>query len=117
VPPKARCKGRLEAFSDGVFSIAITLLILTLKTPTDTHHLGHQLASLSPSYIAYTASFLLVGEVWVNLHALVNHVHHTDSTFAVINLTVLLDVAVLPFPTATVAAAIHDDDTLTFSNR
>jgi uncharacterized membrane protein len=105
-------KSRLEAFSDGVFSIAITLLIFTLKAPGDTRHLARLLTGLWPSYLAYIASFLLIGQAWINHHALLNHVHRTDSTFAVINLFVLLDVAFLPFPTAIVAAAIHDNDNL-----
>jgi uncharacterized membrane protein len=59
--------GRVEAFSDGVFAIAITLLILDVKTPSQTsgRSLGYQLAHLWPQYDAYVVSFLVIGIMWV----------------------------------------------------
>ena len=61
--------GRVEAFSDGVFAIAITLLILTITPPTH-GELGHELLRLWPSYVAYVVSFVTIGIIWVNHHAI-----------------------------------------------
>jgi uncharacterized membrane protein len=66
---RAVAPGRLEAFSDGVFAIAITLLILTVTPPTH-GELGHELVRLWPSYVAYGVSFLTIGIIWVNHHAI-----------------------------------------------
>ena len=65
-------KGRLEAFSDGVLAIAVTLLALNLPTPPHdySHTLAHCLSSNWPSYAAYLASFLIIGIIWLNHHAL-----------------------------------------------
>jgi uncharacterized membrane protein len=101
-------KGRLEAFSDGVFSIAITLLIFTVAAPTVTSGLGERLLRLWPSYLAYGGSFLVIGQAWLNHHAMFNHIRRTDSTLIVLNLLLLMDVSVLPFPTDVIGAALHD---------
>ncbi len=61
---------RLEAFSDGVFAITTTLLILEIKPPTDYTNLLHGLALLWPSYLAYAVTFLFIGQVWVNRHVM-----------------------------------------------
>jgi uncharacterized membrane protein len=55
---------RIVAFSDGVFAIAITLLVLEIRPPENTHELAHELGELWPSYVAYIVSFLLIGLVW-----------------------------------------------------
>lgn len=98
---------RVEAFSDGVFSIIITLLVLDLRVPrVDTLH-GESLASallhLWPVYVAYVLSFLQVGVVWTNHHAMFHYIRRTDHLLLVYNLLLLLFAAVLPFTTALLA--------------
>jgi uncharacterized membrane protein len=101
-------KSRLEAFSDGVFSIAITLLIFTVAAPTSTGELGERLLHLWPSYLAYVGSFLVIGQAWLNHHAMFGHIRRIDSTLLVLNLLLLMDVSALPFPTSVIGAALHD---------
>jgi hypothetical protein len=71
--PGGRGTGRLEAFSDGVFAITITLLILEIEPPTDYERLLHGLAELWPSYLAYAVTFLFIGQVWANHHVMFDH--------------------------------------------
>jgi uncharacterized membrane protein len=94
--------GRLEAFSDGVFSIAATLLVLEF---TVTHHgdLGTQLLNLWPSYLAYATSFLTIGIIWINHHYCIEQIGRANRTLMFLNLLLLLTVAFLPFPTRLVA--------------
>ncbi|WP_306323944.1 MULTISPECIES: TMEM175 family protein [unclassified Streptomyces] len=104
--------GRLEAFSDGVFAIAITLLILEVKVPHVEHGeslwsaLGHQW----PSYAAYVVSFLVIGIIWVNHHQVFSHVVRVDRTLLFLNLLVLMIVAALPWPTALLAEYLREGD-------
>src|SRR3989440_6071463 len=64
-PPSVyRDTRRLEAFSDAVFAITITLLILEIRPPTDDTNLLHSLVALWPSYLAYAVTFLFIGQVW-----------------------------------------------------
>ena len=101
--------GRLEAFSDGVFAIVITLLILDIKVPEGEHgHLGKALAHQWPQYIAYLVSFLIVGIIWLNHHATVNLLARTDHRIQVLNLLLLLPVSILPWPTALLAEYTRD---------
>jgi uncharacterized membrane protein len=96
--------GRLEAFSDGVFAIVITLLILDIKVPAGEHgRLGHALADQWPQYVAYLLSFFVVGIIWLNHHATVNLLARADHRFQVLNLLLLLPVSILPWPTALLA--------------
>jgi uncharacterized membrane protein len=90
----------LEAFSDGVFAIAATLLVLELHVPETDHGLGAALLAQWPTYIAYLTSFLTIGIIWVNHHALFQHVRNVDRTLLFVNLLLLLVVSVIPFPTA-----------------
>ena len=102
---------RVEAFSDGVLAIAITLLALDLKVPAGRP--GGLVAALLgqwPSYLAYLASFLYVGVVWANHHALFGRIALVDRGLLWRNLMLLLPVSLLPFPTATVAAALQHGD-------
>jgi uncharacterized membrane protein len=94
---------RLEAFSDGVFAIAITLLVLELGVDTATHDLGKELIHIWPSYLAYVTSFLTVGVIWVNHHSLFNYVDHVDRGLLFLNTLLLLVVAFTPFPTRLIA--------------
>jgi uncharacterized membrane protein len=101
--------GRLEAFSDGVLAIVITLLILDIKVPPPTGGpLGRQLAAQWPEYLAYLVSFLVVGIIWLNHHATVQLLARTDHSVQVLNLLLLLPVSVLPWPTAVLAAYVHE---------
>src|SRR5689334_15492111 len=73
---------RLEAFSDGVFAIAATLLVLEIGVhPTDGHHLGHELTRIWPSYLAYVTSFLTIGIIWINHHHNMRAIDRVDRPF------------------------------------
>jgi len=93
---------RLEAFSDGVFAIAATLLVLefAIRSHGD---LGHQLLHLWPAYLAYATSFLTIGIIWMNHHFCVEAIARADRVLMFLNLLLLLTVAFLPFPTRLVA--------------
>lgn len=99
--------GRLEAFSDGVFAIAITLLVLDLAVPprdqVRTGGLGSALAHQWPSYFAYLVSFLIIGIIWANHHTMFSKVKLVDRPVLFANLALLLVVSALPFPTRLLA--------------
>jgi uncharacterized membrane protein len=99
---------RFEAFSDGVFAIAATLLILEL-TATPGNDLGHELVHLWPSYLAYVTSFLTIGIIWMNHHHTVSLLGRTDRTMQFLNILLLLTIAFLPFPTKLVAQYLNQD--------
>jgi uncharacterized membrane protein len=109
-------RSRLEAFSDGVFAVAITLLALNLTVAGPGHgHLIHQLGSHWPSFVAYLISFLTIGIIWVNHHALIQSVKAVDRMLLFANLVLLLFVVLIPFTTATAAeylrvSARYSDD-------
>jgi uncharacterized membrane protein len=96
---------RIEAFSDGVFAIAITLLILEIQVPPQTPHGGlrNALANLWPSYLAFLASFMTIGVMWLNHHRLFTLINKKDDGLIVFNLLLLLGITWLPFPTALLA--------------
>jgi uncharacterized membrane protein len=100
--------GRLEAFSDGVFAIAITLLVLTLHVPpvrqdTSVSGLAHDLGSQWPSYLAFVTSFATVLIMWLHHHAIFAMLYRADLRLLVANGLLLLHVSLVPFPTALVA--------------
>jgi uncharacterized membrane protein len=101
---------RLEAFSDGVFAIAITLLVLELSVDTATQDLGKELLHIWPSYFAYVTSFLTIGVIWVNHHVLFNYVDHVDRGLLFLNTLLLLVVAFTPFPTRLIAEFLREDE-------
>ncbi|MGW7817577.1 TMEM175 family protein [Streptomyces puniciscabiei] len=103
--------GRVEAFSDGVFAIAITLLILEIKVPKAGEHGGlwHALGAQWPSYAAYVVSFLVIGIMWVNHHQLFSYVARVDRTLMFLNLLLLMVVAAVPWPTAMLAEYLRED--------
>ena len=100
-------KGRMEAFSDGVFAIAITLLVLDLAIHPPGSPL-HQVLHIWPTYVAYLISFLTIGAAWLGHTALTDRLDRTDSIFLRINLLLLLVVTFLPFPTGLVGEAIRE---------
>ena len=84
---------RIEAFSDGVFAIAITLLILEIKIPNaGSANLSSQLIRQWPSYFAFVISFAFVGIMWINHHRLFTHIKRADNTLLFLNLLLLLGV-------------------------
>jgi uncharacterized membrane protein len=96
---------RIEAFSDGMFAIAITLLILEIKVPSpDQGQLAKALLRQWPSYLAFFLSFAFIGIMWMNHHRMFTHIRRSDDTLLVLNLLLLLGVTSVPFPTAVLAA-------------
>jgi uncharacterized membrane protein len=108
-------RSRLEAFSDGVFAVAITLLALdlTVAGPAGPGSLTDQLHEKWPAFLAYLISFFMIGIVWVNHHALVRSIVKVDRTLLFLNLVLLLFVVLIPFATGIVAEYFsrHDWDT------
>jgi uncharacterized membrane protein len=96
-------KGRMEALADGVFAIAMTLLILDVKVPVlapeEVGALPGKLAELWPRFIAYAVSFLIIGVFWVGHHALLHYIRGADRLFLWINIIFLMVIAALPFST------------------
>lgn len=99
---------RLEAFSDGVFAIAITLLVLEIKVPYSGAALGGELLRLWPSYFAYAVSFIVIGAIWLNHHVIFDHIVRADHQLLLLNTLHLMFIAFLPFPTAVLANALHN---------
>ena|SRR2546423_1656473 len=93
---------RIETFSDGVFAIAITLLIIEIGVPrvSGGQSLGHALGDLWPNYFAYVLSFAIIGIYWANHHSFFRLFTHTDHVFLLLNILFLMCIAFLPFPTA-----------------
>ena len=99
---------RLEAFSDGVFAVAITLLVFDLKVPViASAHLGRALGHEWPSYLAFTISFLSIGICWVNHHSIFDLVEKVDRALLFTNLGLLLGIVSIPFTTSLVATWYH----------
>jgi uncharacterized membrane protein len=105
---------RLEAFSDGVFAIAITLLVLDLTVPTKQQAadggLSAALGRQWPAYAAYLVSFLIIGIIWVNHHTVFDNVRLVNRPVLFANLALLLFVSVLPFPTRLLAEYLTGGD-------
>jgi uncharacterized membrane protein len=102
---------RLETFSDGVFAIAATLLVLEFSVhEAPGADLGHQLLQLWPSYLAYVTSFLTIGIIWINHHYCVATLARSDRVLMFLNLLLLLVVGFLPFPTKLVAQYLQKPD-------
>jgi len=99
--------GRLEAFSDGVFAVAITLLVLNLKILPDQAlkdgSFWNQLREQLPTLVAFVTSFATIGIMWINHHRLFTYIKRTDTGLMLLNLLLLLVVVFIPYPTALVA--------------
>ena len=99
---------RVEAFSDGVFAIAITLLVLEIKIePAQFDHLWRALADEWPAYLAYVTSFFTIGGVWLAHHALFGRLASVDPVLMRLNILLLMVVSFLPFPTGLMAEALR----------
>ena len=99
--------GRIEAFSDAVFSIAATLLVLEMAVPeADFDHLWKGIADQWPSYLGFATSFLTIGGLWLVHHGIFRRLRLADFTVTRLNLFLLMAVAFLPFPTKLMAEAI-----------
>ena len=101
---------RIEAFSDGVFAIAITLLIIEIAVPhvNGGRSLVRGLADEWASYFAYVLSFITIGIYWANHHSFFKLFHHVDHGFLMLNVFFLMMIAFLPFPTAVLAEYLQD---------
>ena len=98
---------RIEAFSDGMFAIAITLLILEIKVPeVGQGSLREALLRQWPSYLAFFLSFAYIGVMWMNHHRMFRHIRRSNDTLLLLNLLLLLGVTSVPFPTAVLARSL-----------
>jgi uncharacterized membrane protein len=103
--------GRTETFSDGVFAIAITLLVLDLHVPlSEFHDLWRGILHEWPSYLAYVTSFTAIGGLWLAHHGIFHRLRFVNEQVMRINLVLLMGVSFLPFPTRLMAEAIRDED-------
>jgi uncharacterized membrane protein len=102
-------KSRVESFSDGVFAIAITLLVLTIAQPENYNKLGQDLAHRWPSLAAYVVSFAVIGIMWLNHHSIFVHFERVDRTMVYLNLLLLMTIAFLPYPTGVLGQALAKD--------
>jgi len=102
--------GRLEAFSDGVIAVAITLLVLNIDLPhlKPGESLAHGLAQMWPVYAAYVTSFLTIGIIWINHHVMIGRLRETDHAILFLNNLLLMSIAVLPFATRLMAAYLRE---------
>jgi len=108
--------GRLETFADGVFAIAITLLVLGIAIPKATEDLGAALVRQWPEFAAYAVSFLTIGIMWVQHHRLFTLIGRSNPTFAMINVVFLMFLAFVPYPTGVLAQQLgsgHDAELAT----
>ncbi len=95
--------GRLHALIDGVFAIALTLLVLDLPRPAHSAHLVHDLLHAWPSYVAYLVSFITIGILWIEHHGMMSAVCGIDRRFLERTLAFLLFISIIPWPTALAA--------------
>lgn len=96
--------GRLEAFSDGVIAVAITLLVLNIRVaPVGHQSLADALGQQWPVFAAYVTSFLTIGIIWINHHAMLSRLREADHALLVLNLLLLMTIVILPFATELIA--------------
>jgi uncharacterized membrane protein len=102
-------KNRLEAFSDGVFAVAITLLVLEIAIPTG-DNLWHKLGEEWPSFASFFVSFWVIGIIWVNHHGVLDHLKRADLPILYLNVFVLMAVVLIPFATALMAEHLNSGE-------
>ncbi len=100
-------RARVETFSDGVFAIAITLLVLTIAQPTNYGDLARQLGARWPSLAAYVVSFVVIGIMWVNHHTVFTHLREVDRGMFYCNLLLLMTIVFIPYPTEVFGEALR----------
>jgi uncharacterized membrane protein len=100
---------RMEAFSDGVIAVAITLLVLGIQVPKPggSPSLIDELGQQWPSYAAYVTSFLTIGIIWINHHAMIDRLQRSDHVILILNLVLLMSIGVIPFATSLMAAYLR----------
>jgi uncharacterized membrane protein len=109
--PAVVAPARLETFADGIFAIAATLLIIDVGLPEELHDsLGRELLDIWPQYAAYAISFLTIAIIWVNHHTVLGLIESVDRTFLFLNVSLLLAIAFIPFPTRILAEHVRTDD-------
>jgi uncharacterized membrane protein len=111
--------GRLETFSDGVFAIAITLLILQVAVPVHSSQLFHAILHTWPSFLAYALSFLVILIMWINHHTIFRLITRIDRRFMMINGVLLMLITFINYPTAVLAdylTSSHANTALLFFN-
>jgi uncharacterized membrane protein len=101
---------RVEAFSDGVLAIAVTLLVLDLHSDFGKGGFAHGIAAQWPAYAAYTAAFLNISAIWINHHDLFTRVRSVDASLITLNLLLLLVASLFPWPAAVLSAAQRSGD-------
>src|SRR5215831_298299 len=104
---------RIEAFSDGVFAIVVTLLVLELRVPTLKDHasaaeLGRQLIELAPKFLSWLISFIIVCKFWLNHHHVLSLASHADYGLAWINSLFLMGQSFIPFPTGLMGEYVNN---------
>ncbi len=108
--PRIPESARVEAFSDGVLAIAVTLLVLDLRSDFAHGEFAHELGTQWPSYLAYLAAFLNVSAIWINHHDLFTRVRGVDAGLLSLNLVLLLVASLFPWPAAVISSALLDGD-------
>jgi uncharacterized membrane protein len=100
----------MESFSDGVIAVAITLLVLDITVPIPSAHgsLAHELGQRWPNYAAYVTSFVTIGIIWINHHAMVSRLREADHMILILNILLLLTIGILPFATALMSAYLRE---------
>jgi uncharacterized membrane protein len=105
---------RLVFFSDAVFAIVITLLVLPLtaelELPTDTHDLRHEVSERWPKVVSFVVGFLVIGQFWIAHHNMFALLRRFDPGLLWLNLLILLTVSFMPFPTAVLGARLEESD-------
>ena len=101
---------RLESFSDGVIAVAITLLVLaiTVPEPAPGRSLAHELGARWPQYAAYVTSFVTIGIIWINHHAMISRLREADHAILILNVLLLMSIGILPFATALMATYLRE---------
>jgi len=101
---------RLEAFSDGVIAVAITLLVLDIKVPeaSSASGLWHALGARWPNYASYAVSFLVIGIIWANHHSLLEVIARVNRQLALLNVGLLMAIVLIPFSTALMARYLQE---------
>ena len=102
-----RNPARVVFFSDALFAITVTVLVLEIKPPADDTNLLHGLVALWPSYLAYALTFLFIRQVWANHHVMFDHIRAVDRAVLLLNTLLLMIVAFLPFTTSVLAEAVR----------